>query len=484
MTRLLASSLSDARKSSPFTDAQISLLRTFADQAAVAIENTRLLNELRDRTDDLSEALEQQTATSEVLGIISKSPGELAPVFNAMLENATQICHAKYGVMFLRENDDTVRAGAWFGVPPALAEERKRNPVIRPSPKTGVGRVLRSKETAHIADVLAEPEYIDVPAGFTKPGIVQFGGARTELAVPMLKDDELIGTIVIYRTEVQPFTDKQIELVQSFAAQAVIAIENTRLLNELRESLQQQTATANVLEVISRSAFDLQPVFETVAESAVRLCGADRAAVFRFDGEVLRCVVCHNAPPELESFIRNNPIHLNRSSGAGRAALERQTIHIPDVTVDPEYTWKSKDIASVRTVLTVPILKGDDLLGVILTYRLEVSPFTDRQIALVESFADQAAIAIENVRLFDAEQRRTAELSESLQQQTATADVLKVISRSTFDLQTVLDTLVELATRLCDADYAWLFQREGERLHIFGQPRQFGRNSRADQGVL
>ena len=446
----------------PFTDAQISLLKTFANQAAVAIENTRLLNELRDRTDDLSEALEQQTATSEVLGIISKSPGELAPVFNAMLENATQICHAKYGVMFLRENDDTVRAGAWFGVPPALAEERKRNPVIRPSPKTGVGRVLRSKETAHIADVLAEPEYIDVPAGFTKPGIVQFGGARTELAVPMLKDDELIGTIVIYRTEVQPFTDKQIELVQSFAAQAVIAIENTRLLNELRESLQQQTATANVLEVISRSAFDLQPVFETVAESAVRLCGADRAAVLRFDGEVLRCVVCHNAPPELESFIRDNPIHLNRSSGAGRAALERQTIHIPDVTVDPEYTWKSKDIASVRTVLTVPILKGDDLLGVILTYRLEVSPFTDRQIALVEAFADQAAIAIENVRLFDAEQRRTAELSESLQQQTATADVLKVISRSTFDLQTVLDTLVESATRLCDADYAWLFQREDE----------------------
>jgi two-component system, NtrC family, sensor kinase len=446
----------------PFTDAQISLLSTFADQAAVAIENTRLLNELRDRTDDLYEALEQQTATSEVLGIISKSPGELAPVFNAMLENATQICHAKYGVMFLRENDDTVRAGAWFGVPPALAEERKRNPVIRPSPKTGVGRVLRSKETAHIADVLAEPEYVDAPAGFTKPGIVQFGGARTELAVPMLKDDELIGTIVIYRTEVQPFTDKQIKLVQSFAAQAVIAIENTRLLNELRESLQQQTATANVLEVISRSAFDLQPVFETVAESAVRLCGADRAAVFRFDGEVLRCVVCHNAPPELESFIRDNPIHLNRSSGAGRAALERRTIHIPDVTADPEYTWKSKDIASVRTVLTVPILKGDDLLGVILTYRLEVIPFTDRQIALVESFADQAAIAIENVRLFDAEQRRTAELSESLQQQTATADVLKVISRSTFDLQTVLDTLVESATRLCDADYAWLFQREGE----------------------
>ncbi len=457
--RVIGSIFVARRKPGPFTDTQIQLLRTFADQAVIAIENVRLFNETK-------EALEQQTATSEVLGIISKSPGELAPVFDVMLENATQICHAKYGVMFLRENDDTVRAGAWFGVPPALAEERKRNPVIRPSPKTGVGRVLRSKETAHIADVLAEPEYIDVPAGFTKPGIVQFGGARTELAVPMLKDDELIGTIVIYRTEVQPFTDKQIELVQSFAAQAVIAIENTRLLNELRESLQQQTATANVLEVISRSAFDLQPVFETVAESAVRLCGADRAFIFRFDGQVLRSVVSYNAPPELETFIRQNPIRPGRGSGAGRAALERRTVHIPDVQIDPEYIYKSKDIAPIRTILTVPILKGDDLLGVILTYRLEVQPFTDKQIRLVEAFADQAAIAIENVRLFDAEQRRTAELSESLQQQTATADVLKVISRSTFDLQTVLDTLVESATRLCDADYAWLFQREGE-LFIF-----------------
>src|SRR4029078_7026830 len=177
---------------------------------------------------------------------------------------------------------------------------------------------------------------------------------------------------------------------------------------------------------------------------------------------VLRSVVSYNAPPELEKFIRENPIRPGRESGAGRAALERRTVHIPDVTVYPEYTFKSKDAAPLRTVLTVPILKGNDMLGVILTYRLEVRPFTDRQIALVESFAHQAAIAIENVQLFDAEQRRTAELSESLQQQTATADVLKVISRSTFDLQTVLDTLVESATRLCDADYAWLFQREGE----------------------
>ena len=278
----------------------------------------------------------------------------------------------------------------------------------------------------------------------------------------MLRSDAIIGVSLSDARAVQPFTDAQISLLSTFADQAAVAIENTRLLSELRESLQQQTATADVLEVISRSAFDLQPVFETVAESAVRLCGADRAFIFRFDGELLRPVVAYNAPAELETFTRQNPIRPGRDSGAGRAALERRTVQIPDVTIDPDYIYKSKDVAPIRTVLAVPIVRGDDLLGVILTYRLEVNPFTDKQIALVEVFADQAAIAIENVRLFDAEQRRTAELSESLQQQTATADVLKVISRSTFDLQTVLDTLVELATRLCDADYAWLFQRDGD----------------------
>ena len=260
--------------------------------------------------------------------------------------------------------------------------------------------------------------------------------ARAPLYVPMLKDDELIGAIVIYRQEVRPFTDKQIALVQNFAAQAVIAIENTRLLNELRqrttdltESLEQQTATSKVLEVISRSAFDLQAVFETVAESSVRLCGADRAFIYRFDGELLRMVVAFNAPQKLKDFRSRNPIRPGRYSAAGRAALERRTIHIPDVLADPEYTYSAKDVEKIRTILAVPILKGDDLLGVMVIYHLEeVRPFTDKQIALVETFADQAAIAIDNVRLLD-------ELRQSLQQQTATADVLKIISRSTFDLQ-------------------------------------------------
>jgi signal transduction histidine kinase len=273
------------------------------------------------------------------------------------------------------------------------------------------------------------------------------------LAVPMLKDDELIGAIAINRQEVRPFNDKQIELVKNFARQAVIAIENTRLLNELRESLQQQTATADVLKVISRSAFDLDRVFETVIENAVRLCEADRGFICRPDGEVLRPTVAFNASQELREFMERTPIRPGRNSATGRAALERRTVHIEDATLDPEYTYGSISVDSVRTILAVPMLKGDDLLGVILIYHLEVKPFSSKQIALVETFADQAVIAIENARLLN-------ELRESLQQQTATADVLKVISRSTFDLQTVLRTLVESAARLCDANSATITRQK------------------------
>ena len=226
----------------------------------------------------------------------------------------------------------------------------------------------------------------------------------------------MVGAIAIYRQEVRPFADKQIELLENFAAQAAIAIENARLLNELRHSLEQQTATANVLEVISRSAFDLHAVFKTVAESSVRLCGADRAFIFRFDGEILRMAVAFNSSSEFEDWVAQHPIRPGRHSGSARAALERRTIHIPDVLADPEYVYGAKDVEPIRTVLGVPILKGDDLLGVMMIYHLEVRPFTDNQIALVETFADQAAIAIENVRLLEELRERTEEV-EKLNQQ-------------------------------------------------------------------
>jgi GAF domain-containing protein len=440
----------------PFTDRQIESVKNFAAQAVIAIENARLLNELRQRTDDLSESLEQQTATGEVLKVISNSASDLQTVFDTMAENAVRLCGAERAYVF-RFDGKLLRAVAAYNAGPEHWEFVQRNP-ITPGRHSVSARAALERRSVQIADVQADPEFAYV--------LRDVEPIRTTLSVPMLKGDELVGTITIYRLEVKPFTDKQVALVETFAAQAVIAIENTRLLSELRESLQQQTATADVLEVISRSAFDLQPVFETVAESAVRLCGSDRAFVFRFDGEVLRCVVAYNAPPELETFVRQNPIRPGRGSSAGRAALERRTVHIRDVTIDPEYTYKSKDIAPLRTILTVPILKGEELLGVILTYRLEVNPFTDKQIALVEAFADQAAIAIENVRLFDEVQARTRELSESLEQQTATSRVLGVISSSPTDIQPVFDTIANNAVNLCGATYCIAYNFDGEMIRM------------------
>src|SRR5262245_59533551 len=413
-----------------------------------AVDETERIALLEHR---LNEALEQQSATSEVLRVISNSPSEIQSVLDGIAAAAARLLDVA-DADIMRVEGQLMRCVAKHGPSPQWEIGSTR--AINRDWVTG--RAVVDCKTVHVHDLQAAKVEFPEGAAYAK----QYGH-RTTLATPLLREGNPIGAFLIRRNYVKPFTNEQIELVRNFAAQAVIAIENARLLNELRESLQQQTATADVLEVISRSAFDLQPVFETVAESAVRLCGSDRTFVFRFDGEVLRCVVAYNAPPDLETFVRQNPIRPGRGSGAGRAALERRTIHIRDVTIDPEYTFKSKDIAPLRTVLTVPILKGDDLLGVILTYRLEVNPFTEKQIALVEAFADQAAIAIENVRLFDAEQRRTAELSEALQQQTATADVLKVISRSTFDLQAVLDTLVESAAQLCEADMASINREKG-----------------------
>ena len=374
-------------------------------------------------TRELREALEQQTATSEVLRLINNSPGDLQPVFDTTLENAARICDANFGLIY-RWDGDALHLAATYNTPTAFAEARGWSS-IRPDPNLSLGRMVATKTTVHVADAAAEEAYADQRhPSFV--AAVELGGVRTYLFVPMIRRNDLIGLFALYRQEVRPFTDKQIELVKNFAAQAVIAIENARLLSELRqrttdltertgdlsEALEQQRATSDVLEVISRSAFDLHAVFETVAESSVRLCEADRAFIFRFDGELLRMVVAYNSSPDFVEWVANHPIRPGRHSGSARAALERRTIHVPDVLADPEYTYGAKDVEPIRTILGVPILKGDDLLGVMMIYRLEVRPFTDRQIALVETFADQAAIAIENVRLLDELRERTEEVEK------------------------------------------------------------------------
>jgi GAF domain-containing protein len=435
----------------PFTEKQIALVETFADQAVIAIENARLLSELRQRTDDLTESLEQQTATADVLRTISSSPGELEPVFQGLLSNATRLCVADFGFMF-RYDGDAFHLMAQRDADPQYVEYMQREP-MRPGPETLLRRILRAQEPVHIDDLTTSKGYLE-----RDPLVViavERGGVRTLFGVPMLREGEVIGAIVIYRKDVRPFTDKQIALVTNFAAQAVIAIENTRLLNELRESLQQQTATADVLKVISRSTFDLQSVFDALVESAAHLCRADKANIALFKDAHFQYLSAYGFDPGYNEYMRSIRVRADRGSINGRTVLEGNVVHVHDVLSDQDFTLHdAQKLGSFRTALGVPLLREGTPIGVIFLTRVDVDPFTQQQIDLVQTFADQAVIAIENVRLFDEVKARTEELSESLQQQTATADVLKVISRSTFDLQTVLDTLVESAARLCHADKA------------------------------
>jgi signal transduction histidine kinase len=331
-----------------------------------------------------------------------------------MLANATRICEAAFGSMLLTEGD-AFRRVALHNAPPLFTDYHKKMPVLQPRQIHDLNLLLETRRPVHIADAAAE--------GTDSP-IVKYGGARTLLIVPMLKEDELVGAIGIYRQDVRPFTDQQIELVTNFAAQAVIAIENTRLLNELRESLQQQTATSDVLKVISRSTFDLETVLQTLVESAAKLCDARTIITRQKDGVFYRAEA-HGFSHEFMDHVRNIPIAAERGSAFGRALLERRAIHIPDVKNDPEYTSvEMQRLGDYRTVLAVPMLREGVATGVLSLTRSDVRPFTERQIELASTFADQAAIAIENVRLFDEVQGRTRELAASLEDLRATQDRL------------------------------------------------------------
>jgi GAF domain-containing protein len=437
-----------------FAPREIELVQTFADQAVIAIQNARLFNETK-------ESLERQTATAEILNVIASSPTDTQPVFDVIARSATVLCEGMNSGVYLLQ-DGLVHVAGHHNVSSeqlALAQTAFPTP-----PHRGImsGRAILDRAVAHVPDIAADPEY-------TAESIVK-AGFRSVVAVPMLRNGEPIGAINVTREEARPFSDRQIELLRTFADQAVIAIENARLFNEvqakthdLTESLQQQTATAEVLKVISRSAFNLQAVLTTLVRSALDLCNAPIGSFFLREGDVLRLATQVGCPPELVQYFHDNPIPLNQSSGAGRAFSTGSVVHFPDVLADPDYRLsEAQRLGGFRSLLAVPLLREQEAIGVFSLSRTRPEPFSQRQIDLVTTFADQAVIAIENVRLFDEVQARTLELSESLDQQTATSEVLEIISASTGELEPAFQKMLENATRVCGATFGSMTLYDGD----------------------
>jgi GAF domain-containing protein/anti-sigma regulatory factor (Ser/Thr protein kinase) len=450
----------------PFSEKQIALLKTFADQAVIAINNVGLFDEVQARTAELTESLEYQTATSDVLNVISRSPNDLQPVLDTIVETAHELCEAQYSLFLKLGADGLYHVAAGKDADPGFLEWLRAHP-IAPGDGTATGLATLEKQTIHLHDALVDPRFKAVR-------VQQRSKARTQLAVPLMRAGVVIGVIFLARTEVKPFTDRQVNLVTTFADQAVIAINNVGLFEEvqartaeLQESLEYQTATSDVLNVISRSPSDLQPVLDAIADTAAHLCGSNFAFVYKLEVDTFRLAASNNAEAEFVRFLRDHPVSPGRGTVIGRTLLEKRTIHVEDVLADPEYTDSQRQrIGNYRSVLGVPLIRDQTVLGAIILVHSALRPFTRKQIELVGTFADQAVIAIENVRLFEEVQARTAELQESLEYQTATSDVLNVISRSPSETQPVLDAIVQTASALCGAEDTAILLREGAALRI------------------